>query len=217
MIGWLIALGIIAGLAILPVGGTLRYDASGLEAKLLIGPFKISWLPRRGKEKKSDKEKKSEEETKKEKEPARPENAKKPAPRDDLSTLPEEKGGSITDFLPLVEVALDALSGLRRRIRVNFLQLHLTMAGDDPCDLALNYGRANAAGAALMAQMERLFVIKKRDVGIACDFTSEETRILARLDLTITVGRLLSLVTVHGIRALKTFLKIKKQREQGGA
>ena len=118
--------------------------------------------------------------------------------------------------MPLVQVALDLLNDLRRKIRINHLRLILTMAGDDPCDLAVNYGRANAAMAALLSQLERWLVIKKREVRVNCDFTADETVILARLDLTITLGRILSLAVCYGIRALITFLKIKKQ-QKGGA
>ena len=112
-------------------------------------------------------------------------------------------------------MALDLLNDLRRKLRVNELKLHLTMAGDDPCDLAINYGRMNASLAALIAQLERVLVIKKRDVHIDCDFAASETVILARLDLTITLGRILSIAVRYGVRGLTTFLKIKKQREGG--
>ena len=58
-------------------------------------------------------------------------------------------------------------------------------------------------------------MIKKRDLEVECDFTANETLVTARLDLTITLGRLLALGVVYGIRALITFLKIKKKREGG--
>ncbi len=67
----------------------------------------------------------------------------------------------------------------------------------------------------LMPQLERLFVIKKRDVEVECDFTASETLVIARLDLTITLGRLLGLAIVYGIRALREFLKLQKKRKGG--
>jgi hypothetical protein len=73
----------------------------------------------------------------------------------------------------------------------------------------------NASLAGLLSQLERCLVIKKRDVHVDCDFTASKTVILARLDLTITLGRILSIAVVYGIRALMTYLKIKKQREGG--
>ena len=203
MMGWIIALLILFLLAILPLGASVLYDEDGPRVRIVAGPVKIQVFPMKKKAKK-DKPKKEAK-----KKPAKAEKpAKKPAPK-------PKSGGSWTDFLPLVQVALDLLNDFRRKLRVNELKLHLTMAGDDPCDLAVNYGRMNASLAALIAQLERFLVIKKRDVHIDCDFAASETVILARLDLTITVGRILSIAAVYGVRGLKTFLNIKKQREGG--
>lgn len=223
MTGWLIFLGIIAATAIMPVGASVRYDETGPEAKLIIGPLKILLFPRLKKEKKinvnqADKSKKktSAESSQPTQEPI-PDGPPEGAPVNPNPKPKEKKGGSLTDFLPLVDVAIDMLNGLKNRLRVNYLQLRLIMAGNDPADLAINYGRAQAAGAALLAQLDRFLVIKKQDVDIQCDFAADEMKVLARLDLTITVGRAISLVTVYGVRALITFLKIKKQREGGAS
>lgn len=212
MNGWLIFFGILFLIAIFPVGVSARYDEDGAVVKLTAGPIKILLFPR------PKKEKKKEEPAKEDPKPA-PKSAERSIPDTPPPGAPVKKrkkqGGSVTDFIPLVRVALDLLGSLRRKLRVDFLQLRLTLAGDDPCDLAVNYGRAQAAGGALMAQLERLFTIRHRDVEIQCDFESDKTRVLARLDLTITIGRVVSLAVVYGIRALTTFLKIKKQREGG--
>ena len=201
--GWIIALLILFLLAILPLGASVLYDEDGPRVRIVAGPVKIQVFPMKKKAKK-DKPKKEAK-----KKPAKAEKpAKKPAPK-------PKSGGSWTDFLPLVQVALDLLNDFRRKLRVNELKLHLTMAGDDPCDLAVNYGRMNASLATLLTQLERFLVIQKRDVHIDCDFAADETVILARLDLTITLGRILSIAAVYGVRGLKTFLNIKKQREGG--
>ena len=84
------------------------------------------------------------------------------------------------------------------------------MAGDDPADLAQNYGRAWAALGNLMPLIDRAFVIKKRNLDIRCDFCGEETTVSFAVDLTITVGRIVSLLVVYGIRMLKQFLSLKK-------
>ena len=202
MMGWIIALLILFLLAILPLGASVLYDEDGPRVRIVAGPVKIQVFPMK--------------KTKKEK--PKKEAKKKPAPKDKGAKKPAPKpksGGSWTDFLPLVRVALDLLNDLRRKLRVNELKLHLTMAADDPCDLAVNYGRMNASLAGLLSQLERFLVIKKRDIHVDCDFTASETVILARLDLTITLGRILSIAVVYGIRALMTYLKIKKQREGG--
>ena len=89
------------------------------------------------------------------------------------------------------------------------------MAGGDPADLAVNYGKTWAAVGGLMPQLERIFVIKKRNIAVQCDFTAEKTLIYARLDVTITLGRLLALVVRYGIRALRQFIDIKNKRKGG--
>lgn len=239
--GWLIALGIITLLAVLPLGVSVRYDEDGVLFRLIAGPVKITLFPRPKKEKKPKKEKPKKEKAKK----AKPENVKaektdpetKPAapatPAEEKKTEPEEQkelkpeqkelkpekksGGPITDFLPLVKTALDMLGAFRRRLRLNVLEVKVVLGGGDPCDLGLNYGRAWAAIGNLQPQLEKIFVIKKRKIDVECDFCADQTKITARLDLTITLGRILATVVVYGIRALIQFLKINKKRKGGAA
>ena len=95
------------------------------------------------------------------------------------------------------------------------LELKVVMAGGDPCDLAVNYGKAWAALGNLQPLLERVLVIKKRDIDIECDFTAPSTLITARVDITITLGRILALVAVNGFKGVKEFLKIMKKRKGG--
>ncbi len=202
--GWLITAGILLLIGILPVGIRGRYDADGPFAWLLIGPAAIRLYPQKAKKK---------EEKPKAQKPAHKKKSQKPAAPKEKSK--EETGGSVTEFLPLVQTVLELLGGFRRKLRVIRLEMKLVMAADDPCDLAVNYGRAWAALGNLMPQLERLFVIKKRDLQVECDFTAEKTLVTARLDLTITIGRLLGLLTVYGFRLLRQYLAIMKSRKGG--
>ena len=128
----------------------------------------------------------------------------------------KKKGGSILDFLPLVKVGLDFLGEFfGRKLHVNRLELKITLAGGDPCDLALNYGRAWEALGNLWPRLERMMVIQKRDINIQCDFEGDKTLIYTRLDISITLGRLLGIAVRYGWRALVTFLKIRKKRKGG--
>lgn len=202
--GWLITLGILVILAWLPLGATVRYNDQGVALKVIAGPVRIPILP---KKKAQEKEKPKKEEKPKKKQPvAKKTEAPKPQ---------EEKGGPVTDFLPLVQTALDLLNAFRKKLRINHLYLKLIMASDDPCDLAVNYGKANAAMGNLLPLLERCFVIKKRDIEIECDFESAKTVIIARADLTITLGRLLGILIWYGLKALKQFLSIQNKRKGG--
>lgn len=200
--GWLIALAVVVGLFSIPLGVSVRYNEDGMQVKILAG-----WIPfplPKGKEKKPKK---------------KPEKKKKKSNKNQKSAAQKEpekkKGGSITDFLPFVEIGLNLLGDFRRKLRVRRLEMKLVLAGDDPCDVAVNYGRGWAALGNLMPLLERMFVIKKRNLEVECDFESTETRISARVDVTITPGGVLKIVLYHGLRALKAYLNLKKLRKGG--
>ena len=181
--GWLIALAIVLGLALLvtlvillPVGVRIDYNADGLKAWYKIGPFRIIWYPEKEKkQKKKDKNKVT------------------------LSRIINEsandkpqKGGAVQEFLSELGNVLKFYWSLRRKIRLKRLELKLILAGGDPCDLALNYGRAWAAVGNLFPLLEETFIIKKRDVEVECDFTASETLIVARLDIVLPLGRFIA-------------------------
>ncbi len=203
MTGLLIALGILILLAILPLGVSAIYNEDGPLVRIIAGPIRLTVFPLKKKEKKPKKAKKAVKSPKK--------NATKPKKKKE----PSKSGGSILDFLPLLNVALDFLNGFRKKLRVKLLEMKLIMAGGDPCDLALNYGKAWAVLGNITPFLDRAFVIKKRDLDVECDFTADKTMIYARLDLTITLGRLLALVVCAAVRALKEYLKIMNKRKGG--
>lgn len=197
--GWLITLGIAVIIWFFPIGVCARYHEGGPFVRLIVGPFRFGVYPKR---KKTEKDTKVSSESKKTQK-------KKSTDHDD------KNGGSISDFFPLVRLILDFLVDFRRKLRVDRLELKVILAGGDPCDLAINYGRTWAAIGSLFPQLERIFVIKKRDVEVECDFTSSETTIFAHLDFTITVGRILQMSVWHGTRIIYRFIKILNMRKGG--
>lgn len=203
MMGWLIAFVILFLLAILPLGATVRYNAKGVLVRIIAGPIRFTVFPRK------KKDRKPKEKVKKEKKPKQSKEKQEPAEQK------KEQGGSLLDFIPLVKVAVDLLNGFRRKLRVNRLELKLILAADDPCDLGINYGRTYSLVGNLLPWLEQVVVIRKKDVEVECDFTAEETLVIARLDLTITLGRIIALVVVYGLRALREYLKIMKSRKGG--
>ena len=211
--GWLITLGILLLLAVLPLGVRIRYNSEGILVKVIAGPVKITVYPLPGKKKKEKKKK----EPKKTAAAQEEDLPKPPQPPKEKEKKAEkkEKGGSLLDFLPLVQAALDFLGDFRRKLRLDNLYLRLIMAANDPCDLAVNYGRAWAAVGNLLPQLEKWFVIKKRDIEVECDFETSKTLVIAHLDLTITLGRLLAAVVKFAVRALIEYLKIRKKRKGG--
>lgn len=204
---WITA-AILLALAVLPLGVRIRYNDVGFVLKVIAGPLKITVFPRMKKPNKQ----KVKQKKKKVAEKAGPA-ASEEKPPQPPKTQPEkkEKGGSLTRFLPLVKLGLKFLGDFRRKLRLDNLYLRLILAGDDPCDLAVNYGRSWAAVGNLMPQLERLFVIRKRDIQVECDFASAETTVVVHLDISITLGRLLALVIFYGVRILFELLSMKRK------
>lgn len=206
--GWGIFFVCLLVLAWIPLGIRVRYGEAGFEARVIAGPVKITLFPRKNRKRKSkntdSSEKNAQETTKASSEKKRPktETTEKDEPG-------MQSGGSLERFVPWIRLALDFLGALRRKIRLDNLYLHVVLAGDDPCDLAVNYGRAWAVVGDLLPKLERVFVIGKRDIQVNCDFAAEKITVAARGDMTITLGRTLCLGVIYGIRALKIILKRK--------
>lgn len=202
--GWLIALGIFVLLGSVPLGVVARYDSGGGPlVRIIAGVLRFTVIPLPKKGKKAPEEKKE------------PPSAEEKTPP---QTSPEEsakKGGSLRNFYPLIQVGKRFLAQFRRKLRVDDLVLRLTLGGDDPCDLALNYGRAWAALGNLVPVLERFFHIHRRDFEVQCDFTAEETRIEVQAKLTMPLWQLTELGIVYGYLFIKELLILKKKRKGG--
>ena len=214
--GWWITLGILFLLAILPLGVRVHYNADGALVQIILGPVKLTVVPSKKKPEKEKKDKKEKPKKKKsEKAADKPKQVGADTPPAEPKSEKKDEGGSILDFLPLVKTLFEFLGDFRRKLRVKNLQLKLILAGGDPYNLAMNYGKAWAAVGNLLPKLEQWFVIKKRDIEVECDFVAAKTTVIAHLDLTITFGRLLASVFKFLIKALVKFLQIKKKRKGG--
>ena len=203
--GWLITLAILVALAWIPLGAAIRYNADGFSLKIIAGPLRFTILPKKSKEQSPKKKPKK----------ATSRQKTNGASMQPAAPKQKEQGGPITDFLPIVKTVLDLLDAFRKKLRIDRLEIKLIMAADDPCDLAVNYGRAWAAVGDLFPLLERWLVIKKRNIEVECDFEASKTLVIAAVDLTITVGRLLGILIWYGVRALKQFIFIKNKRKGG--
>ena len=199
--GWLIALGVLTLLAILPIGVSAFYDAEGPRVFALVGPVRFLLYPLKPKEKKKAKKKKA------------------PTQKHTKATTPQKpsqnKGGSISDFLPLIDLVIDFLGAFRRKLRVTHLEMKLILAGDDPADLAENYGKAWSALGNLVPLLNKVLTIKNQKLDVECDFLADKTTVVARLDLSITIGRIFMILGIQGIPVLRAFLKIMNKRKGG--
>ena len=200
---WMTLLVIFAVLVLIgciPVGVDVRYNAEGVFLAAKLGPFRLQLLPQKPKKKPK---KRKQQKKQPEKAPAKAEpQEKKPNPL--LS-------GGVDGLMQLLDLAFDTLGDLRRKLRVNELTLRVHIgSADDPAKAAMGYGRAWAAIGVITPALERLFVIKKRDIQPALDYTISNTQVDAHLVTTITIGRSLALALRAGIQ----FLKILNERKK---
>lgn len=197
----LLVLAVLFAIGLIPVGVDAGYGADGYFVKLKIWLLRATLLPQREKQKKPKKQK---EEKKREEAPAKEGEEKK------KFSLP----GGIDGIFAIVNFACDVLGDLRRKLRVEKLYLHITFGGsDDAAKAAINYGRAWAVIGALDPMLNRIFVIRERDVQPELRYDQQGMRAEARLILTITIGRALSLALRAGVGAIKLMKELKK----GGA
>jgi len=199
VIGWGIALALLAAIWFFPIGVLARYDGSGPRVKIILGLLRLQVFPwKRKKREKKPKEKKTAVMVEKKQE--------KP---------PEQSGGSLKDFLPLLRQVVELLLDFREILRVNRLEIHVVMAGGAPDALAANYGRAWAALGALDGKLEDAFHIRRKVLDMQCDFCGTQSSASGHLELTVTLGRLLCLSIRHGRKILPMLFRIQKIRKGG--
>lgn len=199
--GWLIALGVLVAVGLIPLGALVRYDQDGFRVKLVAGVLRFTVYP--FPERKRAKPKKE-----KKKQPPKQQAAPKPQQE-------EKKGGRLQDFYPFLQLGLRFMKELRRKLCINHLVLRLTLAGDDPCDLAVAYGRTWAALGSLIPVLERFFNIRKRTIDVQCDFNGEDILLETQAELTLRIYQLVQMTAVYGYLVIKEFLQMKKKRKGG--
>ena len=184
------------------VGVIATYSADGLTVRARLGWFKLTIIPmpkRKPKQKRAKKKPKTEK-----KPPKQAENHP-----NGLQTI--LKGGSISQLKELLELALAAAGDMIRHLRVEYLRLHYTFAGQpDPAKAALRWGKANIGGDVIGHLLEQHLNILRREVTAEVDFCSEQSAVYAAGSCSIRVGAAL-LVT---LRLLRSYLQWKKRQDK---
>lgn len=191
MIGLCIFAACILLILLMPCGIYAAYGPAGAEAKLIVGALRIDLLKKRVKKTNNKKSKKIQ---KKE----------HSAPK-----------GKLTDFIPILKLVIEFLPDFRRKLVIKNLQFKLILAGGDPCDLSVNYGRTWSAVGNIFPLLESWFTIQKRNIEIECDYTADATVVDAAIDLRLRFATLLHMVLHHGIRILIKYFKITKNAKDG--
>lgn len=179
-------------ISLIRIGGRVCYGQEGVSASALVGPFRIQLLPAK---------------PKKPKKPGKPQK-EKPAVAEKHKKEPKEgQPGTLSRLMKLLPVAGQACGALKRKIRIDDLELRLIWGAGDPAAAALSYGRANAALGMLWPILDNNFKVKRRSFEIGLDYGLTEPAVEARAAVTITVGQVVALGVRYGVKALAVWIK----------
>lgn len=193
-------------LAQLPVGCLVEYRADGLRVWARVGPVRIQMFPWKwGKHKKNQKE------------PAVDKQKSQPVPETDKSsrvqaTVGERLGGALDYIQALVPLVVEAAGRFYHKLRMDVLELELTIGMSDPADAAMAYGRANAVLATLWEPLVYAFHVQNGVARVKVDFNGRGTRLYGKAALSIRIGQALHLGMIYGFRTLRTYLNVREKR-----
>lgn len=197
----LVILAVLWLISLIRVGGRVGYGAAGLSATALAGPFKIQLLPAKERQKK-EKRPKKERKPKKEKKPGE----KKPKP--------EGQPGTLSRLMKLLPVVGQACGALKRKIRIDDLELELIWGGADAAAIALGYGQANAALGMIWPLFANNFKVKRHSFQIGMDYGAAQPRVELQAAVTMTVGQIVTLGVHYGVKALAVWIKSGRSPEK---
>ena len=193
LVFWLISL--------IRVGARVRYGEAGLFVFVLAGPVKFQLLPAKPKEKKPKKEKKS----------------KPPVAEKHKKEHKEGQPGTLSRLMKLLPVIGQACGALKRKIRIDDLELQLIWGGSDPAAIAMGYGQANAALGILWPIFDNNFKVKRSNFQIGMDYGRTQPAVEVEAAVTFTIGQIFTLSTHYGVKALVTWVRsgrpVKKRQE----
>ena len=174
------------------LGIVVEYSEAGLFVIHKIGPAKVTLFPAKGR--------------------------KKEEKKDNSDSTPEKAKGNLKDtltvankFFPLIG---DAAGRLRRKIRIDDLFLKIIWANSDPAAAAMGYGAANAAMGVIWPIIEHNFRVKRYDLHIDVDFEGSAPSLELRAKTTLTCFQLFAFSLHVGVKALKIYLGIRRDKSQ---
>jgi len=191
--GWII-LGVIAAvlliLCLLPLSLHISYgDALLIEA--FAGPVRIPICP---KEKKEGQQ------------PEEPAAATKKKNRLEKPNVRQLRY-ALSELPPIL---VKALKRTKNRVRIRPLHVCVIFGGDDPADVAEQYGKAQALCSALLPMLERLVRIRDREIFLATDYDSEVTLITCDVFLRILTGDVLLIALCAGASLIRFIIGYRK-------
>ena len=186
----------------IPVRVRASYGQGDLALWVRFGPVKLQLFPRPEKAEKPEKKPKKEDEgPEKKPQKEKKKKAKKEKPKKPKARINREQIFYALEKLP--PILGRALRRTGKSIRIEPLKVWLLVAGSDPADTAVLYGRLEAALAAGLPVLRRVVRIRDEDIRLYLDFTEQQMDCIADVGIALKPW---SLVTM-GVRALGSLIK----------
>ena len=185
----LIVLAVLWLISLIRVGGRVSYGQAGLFVTALAGPLKLQILPAKPRKKK------------------KPEKEKPPAAEKHRKEPKEGQPGTLSRLMKLLPVVGQACGALKRKIRVDDLELELIWGGSDPAAIALGFGQANAVLGMIWPIFDHNFKVKRHNFRIGLDYDRREPAVEVQAAVTLTVGQIFALGIHYGVKALAVWIK----------
>lgn len=205
----LVFLGLLLLLLFLPIRFRGGVDQGEAWARVRFGPVKVPLYP----PPKDEGESGAEPPKKQKKQPVR---AKKEKEKKPFRPTREQIFYALEALPPILG---RALRRTRRRVRIAPLKVYVLVAGTDPADTAVLYGRLSAALAAGLPALHRLVRIREQDIRLYPDFQREEMDLIADVGVSIRLWDLLAIGLCAGASLLKCFIKLRRmgnEPQRGG-
>lgn len=173
MIGWIFTAAALYLLLSMKAGVRLLWKSGTATLKIRIGMFRFSVSTR---EKRSDKR------------------SGATASKAEISKKKRSVKKWVSALLSNWREVLRLVARILRTPKLDLLRLHMTVGGSDAEICAMNYGRICGALSAGLPLVQRIFIVKKQDIDVSCDFSRQETDILAEVEATVHVYEVVALL-----------------------
>lgn len=185
-----------AVLLLIPVKIRASYEDGAPSLRVRYGPVKLQLFPI---EKQKEEKKPPKPKEKKEK----PEKKKKPKAKINMDQI-------LYALEKLPPILGRAMRRMGRSILVEPLKIHILVAGNDPADMALLYGRLEAAFSAGLPFLHKIMRIKEQDIRLFLDFTEIKMDFIADVGVVLRPGSLAWIGLRAGGSLLRWFLGFRK-------
>ena len=183
--------------------------------------LKIPILPKEKKKKSKDKDKKKKPKEKKKKKQEKPDKKEKKKKKDKKN----KNKKNISDIVGLVQVLLDTVVALFKRLGRNFkIRVHayeICVASEEAAKTAVMYGAVKSLSETIFLRLEdsiNFKIVKGAPMGVYADFLEEKFKANVKIDFSISIAGVFGVLFAAIFKFIGSFIKMllnKKLNKNG--